>query len=167
MDGHPGELFEHEYCRHFKVAHNADAHLGTLRFGHLPVGSFLALLPKDEPPKMFQSHVEIRSRAYELFDDLLAEKEALPKAVASLNTVWLKVQFSVDFEVKVKVPTKEKLTEVKARIPTKIWAGDRPQVPTKKNLTPFCGCDLSRDNHRSSKADSLRKSKRNRDRRET
>ncbi|KAJ7150342.1 hypothetical protein C8R46DRAFT_1358417 [Mycena filopes] len=81
------QVFEHEYRRHFKIIHNADAHLGILRFGHLPVGSFLALLPKDEGVKTFQTHVEIGFRAYKLFEEILSEKEGLARGVASLNTV--------------------------------------------------------------------------------
>jgi hypothetical protein len=81
------QVYEHEFRRHFKIIHSADAHLGTLRFAHLPVGTFLALLPKDEAMKTFATHVEIGIRAYKVFEELLNEKEKLSKAVASLNTV--------------------------------------------------------------------------------
>jgi hypothetical protein len=66
------------------IIHNADTHLGTLRFAHLPVGSFLALLSKDEAIKPFHTHVEIGVRAYKLFE-LQGGKVKLSKAVASLN----------------------------------------------------------------------------------
>jgi hypothetical protein len=32
------QVYEHEFHRQFKIIHNADMHLGTLRFAHLPVG---------------------------------------------------------------------------------------------------------------------------------
>jgi hypothetical protein len=69
------------------IIHTADVHLGTLRLAHLPVGSFLALLPKDEAVKPFHTHVEIGVRAYKLFEELQHEKEKLSKAIAGLNTV--------------------------------------------------------------------------------
>ncbi|KAF7335957.1 hypothetical protein MSAN_02309100 [Mycena sanguinolenta] len=81
------QVYEHEFRRRFRTIHRADALLGTIRFAHLPVGSFLALLPKDEAVKSFPTHIEIGARAYKIFDDLVAEKEQLSKAVASLNTV--------------------------------------------------------------------------------
>jgi hypothetical protein len=55
------------------IIHTADVHLGTLRLAHLPVGSFLALLPKDEAVKPFHTHVEIGVRAYKLFEELQHE----------------------------------------------------------------------------------------------
>ncbi|KAJ7889680.1 hypothetical protein B0H13DRAFT_2666158 [Mycena leptocephala] len=81
------QVYEHEFRRQFKIIHSADAHLGTLRFAHLPVGSFLVLLPKDEGVKQFPTHMEIGVRAYKLFEELQGEKVKLSKAVASLNTV--------------------------------------------------------------------------------
>ncbi|KAJ6520786.1 hypothetical protein DFH09DRAFT_1331613 [Mycena vulgaris] len=53
----------------------------------LPANSFLALLPKDELVKTFHNHVEIGAQAQKIFGELVAEKEVLAKAVASLNTV--------------------------------------------------------------------------------
>ncbi|KAJ7795183.1 hypothetical protein B0H14DRAFT_2271266, partial [Mycena olivaceomarginata] len=38
------QVYEHEFCRRFRIVHHADALLGTIRFVHLPVGSFLVLL---------------------------------------------------------------------------------------------------------------------------
>jgi hypothetical protein len=80
-------VYEHEFRRQFKIIHNADVHFGTLRFVHLPVGSFLVLLPKDEGVKPFPTHVEIGVQAYELFEKLQGEKVKLSKAIARLNTV--------------------------------------------------------------------------------
>ncbi|KAJ7448939.1 hypothetical protein FB451DRAFT_1187443 [Mycena latifolia] len=60
---------------------------GTLRFEHLPANWFLALLPKDKTIKTFYNHVEIGQHAHKFFEELTFEKEALAKAVASLNTV--------------------------------------------------------------------------------
>ncbi|KAJ7608628.1 hypothetical protein DFH06DRAFT_1148841 [Mycena polygramma] len=77
--------------------HSADAALGTVRFAHLPAGSFLVLLPKDEPVKIFHNHVEIGLRAYKLFNELADEKKLLASAVASLNTVRRKGK--VDFHI--------------------------------------------------------------------
>ncbi|KAJ7034201.1 hypothetical protein C8F04DRAFT_887704, partial [Mycena alexandri] len=81
------QVYQHEFRRHFKVIHSADATLGTIRFVHLPAGSFLVLLPKDEAVKTFHNWLEIGTQAYKILEDLMAEKEGLAKAVASLNTV--------------------------------------------------------------------------------
>ncbi|KAJ6545247.1 hypothetical protein B0H19DRAFT_1075591 [Mycena capillaripes] len=81
------QVYEHEFRRHFKKIHNADVHLGIMRFAHLPVGSFVALLPKDEAVKSQHNHVEIGVSAYKIFEELTDGKEKLSKAVASLNTV--------------------------------------------------------------------------------
>ncbi|KAJ7433410.1 hypothetical protein FB451DRAFT_1064410 [Mycena latifolia] len=81
------QVFEHEFRRHFKIIPHSAASLGTLRFEHLPANSFLALLPKDETIKTFHNHVEVGLRAHKIFEELTSEKEALAKAVASLNTV--------------------------------------------------------------------------------
>ncbi|KAJ7640290.1 hypothetical protein DFH06DRAFT_1137766 [Mycena polygramma] len=80
-----------------KTIHSADAALGTVRFAHLPAGSFLILLPKDEPVKIFHNHVEIGLRAYKLFNELADEKKLVASAVASLNTVRRKGK--VDFHI--------------------------------------------------------------------
>ncbi|KAJ7501553.1 hypothetical protein B0H11DRAFT_1907997 [Mycena galericulata] len=55
---------------------------GTMRYKHLPANSFLALLPKSESIKTFNSHVEIELRAHKVFEELLLEKEALSKTVS-------------------------------------------------------------------------------------
>ena len=49
------------------------------------------MLPVDGT-KVFSNYVEIGLVAYNIFEDLLAEKELLCKAVASLNTVRRKGQ---------------------------------------------------------------------------
>jgi hypothetical protein len=63
--------------------------LGTInRFAHLPSNSFLTILPTGGTSvKIFSNHVEIRLQVYNIFQDLMAEKELLSKAVASLNTI--------------------------------------------------------------------------------
>ncbi|KAJ7255123.1 hypothetical protein B0H12DRAFT_1071051 [Mycena haematopus] len=81
------QVYQHEFRRRFKIIHGNDAFLGTIRFAHLPMGSFLVLLPKDEAVNSFQNHLEIGVRAHKIYDELMAEKETLAKAVASLNTV--------------------------------------------------------------------------------
>ncbi|KAJ7430317.1 hypothetical protein B0H11DRAFT_1943221 [Mycena galericulata] len=61
---------------------------GTMCFEHLPAKSFLALLSKSKSIKTFNNGIEIGLRAHKVFEELLLEKEALAKAVSSLNTVW-------------------------------------------------------------------------------
>ena len=84
------QVYEHEFCRWFKTIHQADSLLGAVQFAHLLVSSFLVLLPKDEAVKSFVAHQEIGVRAHKIFDDLVAEKEQLSKAVVSPNTVCRK-----------------------------------------------------------------------------
>lgn len=81
------QVYELEFRRRFKMIPMRTSALGTACFGHLPANSFLALLPKDESVTTFQTHVEIGPRAQLIHRELLAEKEVLAKAVASLNTV--------------------------------------------------------------------------------
>ncbi|KAJ6610280.1 hypothetical protein B0H10DRAFT_2293274 [Mycena sp. CBHHK59/15] len=68
----------------------AQSALHTYRFAHLPVDSFLALLPKDDAVKSFHTPIEIGIQAHNIFYELVAEQEQLSKAVASLNTVCRK-----------------------------------------------------------------------------
>jgi hypothetical protein len=63
------QVYEHEFRRHFRTIHQADALLGTIRFAHLPVGSFLVLLSKDEAIKSFHTQMEIGIRAHKIFDE--------------------------------------------------------------------------------------------------
>ncbi|KAJ7834881.1 hypothetical protein B0H14DRAFT_2590625 [Mycena olivaceomarginata] len=63
------QVYEHEFRRRFSTIHQADALLGTIRFAHLPVGSFLVLLPKDEAIKSFHTQMEIDIRAHKIFDE--------------------------------------------------------------------------------------------------
>ncbi|KAJ7436318.1 hypothetical protein B0H11DRAFT_1936824 [Mycena galericulata] len=55
---------------------------GTMCCKHLPANSSLALLPKSESIKMFNSHVEIGLRNHKVFEELLLEKEAPSKTVS-------------------------------------------------------------------------------------
>ncbi|KAJ6493128.1 hypothetical protein C8R45DRAFT_1073149 [Mycena sanguinolenta] len=130
------QVYEHEFRRRFRTIHRADALLGTIRFAHLPVGSFLALVPKDEAVK---AHAEIGVRAYQIFDGLVAEKDQLSRAVASLNTVRRKgktnihvLELSEDNCVESDPKSRQgpELAEVEAGIPTRFWAGRGPKVPT-------------------------------------
>ncbi|KAJ7843406.1 hypothetical protein B0H14DRAFT_2359048, partial [Mycena olivaceomarginata] len=63
------QVYEHEFRSHFRTIHQADALLGTIRFEHLPVGSFLVLLFKDEAIKSFHTQMEIGIRAHKIFDE--------------------------------------------------------------------------------------------------
>ncbi|KAJ7829795.1 hypothetical protein B0H13DRAFT_2372375 [Mycena leptocephala] len=81
------QVYEVEFRRRFKIIPHCTSASGTARFEHLPENSLLALLPKDETVKTFYNHVEIRARAQLIFGELVAEKEVLSKAVASLRTV--------------------------------------------------------------------------------
>ncbi|KAJ7445341.1 hypothetical protein B0H11DRAFT_1930572 [Mycena galericulata] len=56
---------------------------GTICFEHLPANSFLALVPKSI--KVFNNVIEISLWAHKVFEELLLEKEALAKAVSSLQ----------------------------------------------------------------------------------
>ncbi|KAJ6617205.1 hypothetical protein B0H10DRAFT_1797924, partial [Mycena sp. CBHHK59/15] len=94
------QTYEHAYRRQFKSAHSRDSALGTVRFVHLPSNSFLAIVPLEENDpnsvKAFTSHIEIGLRTYKVFEALMAEKELLCKAVASLNTVRRKGKANVN-----------------------------------------------------------------------
>ncbi|KAJ7092782.1 hypothetical protein B0H15DRAFT_947610 [Mycena belliarum] len=92
------QLFQHSYRRQFKFTDRNYAALGTLRFAHLPSHSFLALLPQDESENVqdFRDHLEVGPRSQLIFDELCAEKGALAKAVASLNTVRRKGKANVN-----------------------------------------------------------------------
>jgi hypothetical protein len=93
------QLYQHSYRRQFKFSNRNYAALGTLRFAHLPSNSFLFLLPQDkdaESVNNFRDHVEIGQRAQRIFEELVAEKEKLAKAVASLNTVRRKGKANVN-----------------------------------------------------------------------
>jgi hypothetical protein len=94
------QTYEYGFRRQFKNTRRSDLALGTInRFAHLPSNSFLALLPTEENNKagvkVFPNHVEIGRRAYDLFEGLMAEKELVCKAVASLNTVRRKGQKNI------------------------------------------------------------------------
>ncbi|KAJ6579400.1 hypothetical protein B0H10DRAFT_1958754 [Mycena sp. CBHHK59/15] len=80
-------VFELEFRRRFKVIPKHASVLGTVCFAHLPANSFLALLPKKEPVKIFQSHLEIGPRAHTMSQEIAEETVLLAKAAASLNTV--------------------------------------------------------------------------------
>lgn len=93
------QLYQHSYRRQFKFSNCNYAALGTLRFAHLPSNSFLFLLPQDQDADSvnnFRDHVEIGQRAQRIFEELIAEKEMLAKAVASLNTVRRKGKANVN-----------------------------------------------------------------------
>ena len=81
------QVYEVEFRRRFKIIPHCTSASGTARFEHLPENSLLALLPKDETVKTVYNHVEIRARAQLIFGELVAEREVLSKAVASLRTV--------------------------------------------------------------------------------
>jgi hypothetical protein len=87
------------YQQQFKFSNRNYAALGTLRFTHLPSNCFLFLLPQDKDAEAinnFRDHVGVGQRAQRIFEELLAEKEKLAKAVASLNTVWQKGKANVN-----------------------------------------------------------------------
>ncbi|KAJ7467785.1 hypothetical protein B0H11DRAFT_2306121 [Mycena galericulata] len=84
------QLHQHLYHRQFKFIDRNYAALGTFRFAHLPSNSFLVMLPQDddsESVREFRDHVELGPHAQKIFQDLWDEREALAKAVASLNMV--------------------------------------------------------------------------------
>ncbi|KAJ7903142.1 hypothetical protein B0H13DRAFT_1882206 [Mycena leptocephala] len=83
------ETYENSFRRQFRNTRRSDLPLGTInRFAHLPSNSFLTILPAGGTSvKIFSNHVEVGLRVYNIFQDLVAEKELLSKAVASLNTV--------------------------------------------------------------------------------
>ncbi|KAJ6619147.1 hypothetical protein B0H10DRAFT_1794090, partial [Mycena sp. CBHHK59/15] len=90
------QVYQHFYQRQFKFRHRDYATLETLQFAHLPSNSFLAVLPQDEETvESFRDHVEVRPCAQEIFEEVVAEKEVLAKAVASLNTVQRKGKSNV------------------------------------------------------------------------
>ncbi|KAJ6478183.1 hypothetical protein C8R45DRAFT_1216427 [Mycena sanguinolenta] len=91
------QLYQHSCGRQFKYTNRNYAALGTLRFAHLPSNSFLFLLPQaGGAVANFQNHVEIDQTAQRIFAELIAEKEPLAKAVASLNTVRRKGKANVN-----------------------------------------------------------------------
>ncbi|KAJ6471521.1 hypothetical protein C8R45DRAFT_1165330 [Mycena sanguinolenta] len=91
------QLYQHSYGRQFKYTNRNYAALGTLRFAHLPWNSFLFLLPQaGGAVANFQNQVEIDQTAQRIFAELIAEKEPLAKAVASLNTVRRKGKANVN-----------------------------------------------------------------------
>ncbi|KAJ7911858.1 hypothetical protein B0H13DRAFT_1875465 [Mycena leptocephala] len=73
---------------------------------HLPSNSFLAMLPAGGT-KVF-SNYEIGLMVYNIFEDLMAEKEPLCKVVASLNTVRRKGQQHISL---VEVPEDDGVAE--------------------------------------------------------
>ncbi|KAJ7913468.1 hypothetical protein B0H13DRAFT_1612575, partial [Mycena leptocephala] len=83
------QTYENSFRRQFRNTRRSDLPLGTInRFAHLPSNSFLTILPAGGTSvKIFSNHIEIGLRAYNIFQGLMAEKELLSKAVASLNTV--------------------------------------------------------------------------------
>ncbi|KAJ7686963.1 hypothetical protein B0H17DRAFT_1136628 [Mycena rosella] len=86
------QTYEHSFSRQFKNTRRCDLALGSFnQFGHFPSISFLALLPLEEDGtdgvKVFPNHAEIGLQAYKAFEALMAEREEVCKAVASLNTV--------------------------------------------------------------------------------
>ncbi|KAJ7178444.1 hypothetical protein C8R43DRAFT_1117832 [Mycena crocata] len=89
------QVYEHEYRKRFKIIHDRHSALGTVHFSHLPSGSFLALLPKEEGVKTTHNHVEMGPRGQAIFEELKNESAALAKAVASLNTVRRKGQSNI------------------------------------------------------------------------
>ncbi|KAJ6592279.1 hypothetical protein DFH09DRAFT_906614, partial [Mycena vulgaris] len=94
------QTYEHSYRRQFKNTRRADLPLGAIeRFAHLPSNYFLAILPMEanegESVKIYAKHVEIGLRAYAMFESLVAEKELLCKAVATLNTVRRKGKIDI------------------------------------------------------------------------
>ncbi|KAJ7708244.1 hypothetical protein B0H17DRAFT_1125013 [Mycena rosella] len=83
-NGGKAGTYENSYRRQFKNTRRADLSLGAIeRFAHLPSNSFLAIFPikanKAESVKIYANHVEIGSRAYAMFESLMA--------VVTLNTV--------------------------------------------------------------------------------
>ncbi|KAJ7110933.1 hypothetical protein C8R44DRAFT_742708 [Mycena epipterygia] len=72
-------VFELEFRRRFKIIPKHASALGTICFAHLPVKLFLALLPKEEPVKIFQSHLEIGPRAHIMFQENAEETVLLTK----------------------------------------------------------------------------------------
>ncbi|KAJ7706818.1 hypothetical protein B0H17DRAFT_1125644 [Mycena rosella] len=83
-NGGKAGTYENSYRRQFKNTRRADLSLGAIeQFAHLPSNSFLAILPieanKAESVKIYANHVEIGSRAYAMFESLMA--------VVTLNTV--------------------------------------------------------------------------------
>ncbi|KAJ6595387.1 hypothetical protein B0H10DRAFT_2329151 [Mycena sp. CBHHK59/15] len=91
------QVYQHSYRRQFKMIHRSDVFLGTLRYAHLPSNSFLALVGlADDTVKTFRDHVEIDGRSHKIFEDLMAERELLAKAVASLNTMRRKGQANIN-----------------------------------------------------------------------
>ncbi|KAJ6583240.1 hypothetical protein B0H10DRAFT_2323602, partial [Mycena sp. CBHHK59/15] len=89
------QVYEHSFRRQFKITHQRDVALGTVRSSHFPANSFLALIPKDDIVKTFWDHVEVGIRTHKIFEELTMEKELLAKAVASLNTVRRKGQANI------------------------------------------------------------------------
>ncbi|KAJ7104718.1 hypothetical protein C8R44DRAFT_807750 [Mycena epipterygia] len=69
-------VFELEFRRRFKIIPKHASALGTVCFAHLPANSFLALLPKEEPVKIFQNHLEIGPRAHIMFRDCRGDSAA-------------------------------------------------------------------------------------------
>ncbi|KAJ7148714.1 hypothetical protein C8R43DRAFT_952404 [Mycena crocata] len=97
------QTYEHSYRRQFKTTRRCDLALGAInRFAHLPSNSFLAMVPPEGKDtvsvKTFSNHLEVGTRGFAIFEELIREKALVCKAVASLNTVRRKGKVHINLE---------------------------------------------------------------------